>query len=266
MIRKPLLIMVTYWCYCMRYKLLEKNVPSFLFFTIKKNKKNYGRSCRYALTMACIIMCLLLLPSPAKPENLIPLEELIAKTQERYEKTEDLKARFIQEVTIKSMNKTEREEGLVYIKNPKRMLWNYSKPKAKKLIINTKKAWIYIPDDHVAYVQDTEKIYSSKLTIKFLTGIGKLSEDFQISFSRPNSLDVKGNYLLTLVPKVSDMGIDTMHLTIDKDDFQVIHCNFIDLYGNVTRIRLMDIKINNNLSDNLFNFKPPAGVEVLNMP
>ncbi len=65
--------------------------------------------------------------------------------------------------TIKAMNKTDREEGILYVKNPKRMLWNYSKPKAKKLIINPKRAWLYIPDDRVVYIQEAENIYKSKL-------------------------------------------------------------------------------------------------------
>jgi outer membrane lipoprotein carrier protein len=216
--------------------------------------------------MAGIILSLLLIAVTQTPAELMPLEELIAKAQERYEKSEDLKARFIQESTIKAMNKTDREEGILYVKNPKRMLWNYSKPKAKKLIINPKRAWLYIPDDRVVYIQEAENIYKSKLAVKFLSGIGKLGEDFHIRYAKPDAVDGKGNYLLTLVPKVSDMGIDTLHLAIDRDNFQVIQCSFMDLYGNITRIRLTDIKINNNLSDKLFHFKPPAGVEVFNMP
>jgi outer membrane lipoprotein carrier protein len=196
----------------------------------------------------------------------MPLHELIAKAQERYEETHDLKAQFIQEVTIKAMNKTEREEGVVYVKNPRRMLWVYAKPKAKKLIINPQKAWLYIPEDRAAYVQDTEKIYRSKLAVKFLSGIGKLSEDFHVGFSKPDTVDRKGDYLLTLIPKVSDTGVDKLYITVDKENFQIIQCSFTDLYGNITRIRLADIRINNNLDDKLFNFKPPSGVEVFNMP
>jgi len=238
----------------------------FTFFTIKNIKKIYGRRRGRFITVAGAMLCLLffaITPALAEP---MPLEELIAKAQSRYEKTDDLKARFIQEVTIKAMNKTDREEGVLYVKNPRRMLWSYSKPKAKKLIINPKKAWLYVPDDHVAYLQEAENVYKSKLAVKFLSGIGKLGEDFRINYSQPDNVDGKGNYLLTLIPKVSDMGIDKLHLTIDRDNYQVIQCSFTDLYGNVTRIRLMDIKINNNLSDKLFNFKPPAGVEVFNMP
>ena len=167
---------------------------------------------------------------------------------------------------IKKLNKTDREEGTVYVKNPRRMLWNYSKPKAKKLIINPKNAWLYIPEDRVVYIQDTDTIYKSKLAVKFLSGIGKLGEDFHISFSRPDPVDGKGNYLLTLTPFNSDTGIDKLYLTVDKDNFQIIQFSFTDLYGNVTRIRLTEIKINNNLPDKLFSFKPPPNVEIFTMP
>jgi len=229
-------------------------------------KKECDRNYRYSLKTVIILICLLFFALRTSFADILPLNELIARTQERYKKTQDIKAQFIQEVTIKSVNKTEREEGVVYVKNPRRMLWVYSKPKAKKLIINPKKAWLYIPEDRAAYVQDTENIYRSKLAVKFLSGIGKLSEDFHVGFSKPDTVDRNGDYLLTLVPKVSDTGVDKLYLTIDKEDFQIIQCSFTDLYGNMTRIRLADIRINNNLDDKLFNFKPPSGVEVFNMP
>jgi outer membrane lipoprotein carrier protein len=229
-------------------------------------KKKYGRLSGYSIKVTGIMICLLFFPSVQALGGPLPLKELIEKTQERYEKTVDLKARFIQEVTIKSMNKTDREEGIVYVKNPKRMLWNYSKPKAKKLIINPKNAWLYMPEDRVVYIQDTDTIYKSKLAVKFLSGIGKLGEDFHINFSRPEPVDGKGNYLLTLTPFNSDTGIDKLYLTVDKDNFQIIQFSFTDLYENVTRVRLTDIKINNNLPDKLFSFKPPPNVEIFNMP
>ncbi len=229
-------------------------------------KKKCDRNYRYSLKTVIILICLLFFALRISFADILPLNELIARTQERYKKTQDIKAQFIQEVTIKSVNKTEREEGVVYVKNPRRMLWVYSKPKAKKLIINPKKAWLYIPEDRAAYVQDTENIYRSKLAVKFLSGIGKLSEDFHVGFSKPDTVDRNGDYLLTLVPKVSDTGVDKLYITIDKENFQIIQCSFADLYGNVTRIRLADIRINNNLDDKLFNFKPPSGVEVFNMP
>ena len=196
----------------------------------------------------------------------LSLERLAAKTQEVYEKTTDLKAHFIQEVTIKSMKKTEREEGTVWIKNPKMMLWDYTKPKEKKLVINARKAWLYVAEDRMVYVQNAEDVYRSRMAVKFLSGIGNLSEDFQLRFAKDNPIDEEGNYLLILTAKEKGTGIDRLQLTVDGKTFQIIQCRFSDDYGNTTRLRFSDIRTNTGVSDKFFTFNTPAGVEVVNMP
>jgi outer membrane lipoprotein carrier protein len=206
------------------------------------------------------------LPAPAVCAEGLSLEQLTAKIQEVYEKTTDLKSRFIQEVTIKSMKKTEREEGTVWIKNPKMMLWDYTKPKEKKLVINARTAWLYVAEDRMVYVQNADDVYRSRMAVKFLSGIGKLSDDFQLRFAKDNPLDEEGNYLLTLTAKEKGTGIDRLHLTVDGKTFQILQCRFNDDYGNTTRLRFSDIRTNTGVSDKFFTFKPPAGVEVVNMP
>lgn len=196
----------------------------------------------------------------------LSLERLAAKTQEIYEKTTDLKARFIQEVTIKSMKKTEREEGTVWIKNPKMMLWDYTKPKEKKLVINARKAWLYVAEDRMVYVQNAEDVYRSRMAVRFLSGIGNLSEDFHLRFAKENPIDEEGNYLLILTAKEKGTGIDRLQLTVDGKTFQIIQCRFSDDYGNTTRLRFSDIRTNTGVSDKFFTFNTPAGVEVVNMP
>ncbi|MDD5713037.1 MAG: outer membrane lipoprotein carrier protein LolA, partial [Smithellaceae bacterium] len=209
---------------------------------------------------------ILLFPAHGSYAAVPPLEQLVAKTQENYNNVSDLKATFTQETTVKSMNKTEREEGVVYFKNPRRMLWDYRKPKEKKLIINSEKAWLYMPSDHTAYVQDSEKIFRSKLAVRFLSGIGKLQDDFLISYPASQSTDGAGNYLLVLTPKEDIGGIEKLTLTISRDNYQILGCRFTDAFGNATNIHFKSIKINSSLSDKLFSFKPPAGVDVFNMP
>jgi len=234
-----------------------------------KNKINNVLWGIYSISFiitAGIFICLLFFPVSSLRAETLPLGEIVARVQERYEKTEDLTAGFVQEVTIKAMKKTEREEGRLYMKNPRRMLWHYVKPKAKKLIINPQKAWLYVPDDRIVYVQNADEIFKSKLAMKFLSGIGKLDEDFHVVFSKEGSVDSRGNYLVTLVPKQSDFGVEKLFLTIHKDTFLIIQCSFSDIYGNVTRIGFMDIKTNTKLSDHLFTFKPPQGIEVYHMP
>jgi chaperone LolA len=234
-----------------------------VLFSSRRNRIPAARIAGIALLLWIAIF---VFPAPAVPAEILSLEQLTAKTQEVYEKTTDLKARFIQEVTIKSMKKTEREEGTVWIKNPKMMLWDYAKPKEKKLVINARTAWLYVAEDRMVYVQNADDVYRSRMAVKFLSGIGKLSEDFQLRFAKDNPLDEEGNYLLTLTAKEKGTGIDRLHLTVDGKTFQILQCRFNDDYGNTTRLRFSDIRTNTGVPDKFFTFKPPAGVEVVNMP
>ena len=221
----------------------------------------------FSLIIAAGVMAyLLFFPVLTVQAEPLSIEELVSNIQGTYEKTEDLKARFVQEVTIKAMKKTDKEEGVVYIKNPKRMLWHYLKPTVKKLIINPENAWLYVPADKVVYLQKADGLLKSKLIVKFLTGIGKLSDDFNVVFSKGGPVDGTGNYLVTLTPKESDFGVDKLFVTIHKETFLIIQCSFSDMYGNLTRIRFSDIKTNTKLPNSLFTFKPPQGVEVFNVP
>ncbi|MDO9559725.1 MAG: outer membrane lipoprotein carrier protein LolA, partial [Syntrophales bacterium] len=157
-----------------------------------------------------------------------PLEQLTAKMQETYDATQDLTAKFVQELTLASIKKTDREEGTFYFKNPGRMCWEYTRPKSKKLVVNPQKAWLYVPEDRVVYVHDAKAMYRSKLIIRFLSGIGKFRDDFRIAYAAPTALDQQGNYLLVLTPKQGDLGVDRLHITVDRSSLQIVQCHFSD--------------------------------------
>jgi outer membrane lipoprotein carrier protein len=248
------------------YELSEKVVPlSPSPKDIFLSRRNIVSSLM-AAGIAIFSFLLFMFPASAFCADPLSLEQLTARTQEIYDKTTDLTAHFVQEVTIKSMKKTEREEGVVTFKNPRMMLWDYVKPKAKKLVINAQKAWLYVPEDRMVYVQNADDVYRSRMAVKFLSGIGKLSDDFQIRFAKENSFDAEGNYHLTLTAKETGGGIDRLHLIVDGKTFQIIQCRFNDTFGNTTRLRFSDIRLNTGISDKFFTFTTPAGVEVVSMP
>jgi len=256
-----------YGCLLRGYEPPEKNVPlSHFRKTLFSGLKSGVPGIRIIGLAILLWAAFLVFPASEVLADPLSLEQLAAKIQEVYEKTADLKARFIQEITIKSMKKTDREEGTVWIKNPKMMFWDYTKPKEKKLVINAKTAWLYVADDRMVYVQKADDIYRSRMAVKFLSGIGKLSEDFQLRFAKENQQDAEGNYLLELTVKEKGNGIDRLHLTIDGKTFQILQCRFSDEYDNITRLRFSDIRTNTGISDRFFTFKPPDGVEVVNMP
>lgn len=194
-----------------------------------------------------------------------PLEEVIESLQKIYEKTQDFQAGFIQETTVKSIRKTDTEEGTVCFKNPRQMLWDYKKPKVKKLIINAQKAWLYLPSDKTVYVQESNRIFKSEALIKFLSGLGKLHHDFTIQYASP-AVDSDGNYLLLLYPREKGASYSYLKMTIAKDNFYILQVGFDDVMGNSTLLKFSDIKMNRGLSSKRFQFKPPPGVSIFKMP
>ncbi len=217
----------------------------------------------FCLALAGLVFCGPATTCAQNKTGRMPLEDLIDRIQNVYDAAKDLKADFAQESTIKSLKKTDKESGTVYFKKPRRMLWDYSSPQKKKLIINPQTAWLYVPEDKLVYMQSADALVNSRLTIRFLTGIGKLRDDFQIKYS-PEPLDRDGNYQLELIPKSKEAagGFDKLSVTVDKNSFFITRCVFKDMYGNVTRISFRNLKTNNGLPDKMFNFTPPSGVKV----
>jgi outer membrane lipoprotein carrier protein len=195
-----------------------------------------------------------------------PILETVSQLQLMYEQTRDFQADFIQETTVKSIRKTDVEAGVVYFKNPRQMLWDYKKPKVKKLIINAQKAWLYLPQDKAVYTQESEKIFKSEALIKFLSGLGKLSDDFTIKYATSGATDQSGNYLLQLYPREKGASYQYLLMTIAKNDFHILQVSFDDVMGNSTVLKFSGIKMNSGISSKLFHFQPPSGVSIFKMP
>ena len=202
---------------------------------------------------------------PAWGAEPLSLDEVVRKIQDTYEQTGQLKARFTQTVVLKAMKKTEREEGTFYFKKPKRMRWVYTKPAAKELVINPERAWLYVPADKVVYVQDADSLFKSTVSVRFLAGIGKLRDDFRISFAGEKEAEKSGGYLLDLVPVKPEEGVKKLQIAVSRESFQINRVVLFDPYGNVTTLAFSAIELNKDLPDNFFSFKSPAGVEVMDM-
>ena len=235
----------------------------------KKMIKNFFKTNKVFTTTGvgiCLILSLISLPGCVFSEELSALGDIAQKLQSAYEKTKDLKADFVQEATIKSIKKTQREEGRVFFKNPKNMLWEYTKPQGKKLVINSQKAWLYLSKEKVVYTQKSESIFQSKFLINFFAGAGKLKDDFIIKYAEPKALDKDGNYLLVLIPREKTAACNLVKLTVDKNNFYILQVGFDDVMGNSTALKFSNISVNTGLTQKIFQFKPPAGVEVFEMP
>ncbi|MFH1624213.1 MAG: outer membrane lipoprotein chaperone LolA [Pseudomonadota bacterium] len=211
-------------------------------------------------------MILIILVSFSKPVAGIPLGEIVAKVQEVYQRIEDFKAEFIQESTLKSLNKTQVARGEVYFKNPGRIRWNYNDPTKQEIVTNGKTLWIYLPQDKQVTVSDLSGVYQSNISTLFLSGMGDLKRDFDIQLASSTLQAEARGYLLKLVPKELQPNVNELFLVVNKDTFQVVETYFYDFYGNLIRIKFKNLVTNRGVPDSLFVFTVPKDVEVIEAP
>lgn len=85
-------------------------------FFSKRNEKLISTT---AIIWIFCTLFIILAPKTAITLTPAPIDEVVARLQQKYEKTRDFKAGFIQQTTIISIKKTDTEEGTVFLKPPK---------------------------------------------------------------------------------------------------------------------------------------------------
>ena len=191
-------------------------------------------------------------------------QEVLSEIQNRYEKTNDFEANFIQEYIGKVMKQPNKGEGKVYFKKKGMMRWDYTVPN-QKLISDGHTLWYYQPEEKQVLVSDVSKILKEKTPLAFLAGEGNLSRDFNLLNLNESVSQKEDNYVVELAPKEPLATLSKLILTVDKKTYIVLQADVVDELGNVTRTRFIDTKTNVGLSNSFFQFTIPPGTDVIKM-
>jgi outer membrane lipoprotein carrier protein len=191
-------------------------------------------------------------------------QEILNETQNRYEKTNDIEANFIQEYFGKGMKQPNRGEGKVYFKKKGMMRWDYAVPN-QKLISDGHNLWYYQPEEKQVLISDISRVLKEKTPLAFLAGEGNLGRDFNLLNLNESVSQKEGSYVVELTPKEPLATFSKLILTVDKRTYTVLQADVFDGLGNLTRTRFIDIKTNVGLSNSFFQFTIPLGTEVIKM-
>jgi outer membrane lipoprotein carrier protein len=201
-------------------------------------------------------------PAAAAPTARLDVKAVVAEVQKRYDGAADFRARFTQTLTSAALSRKTNSSGEVTFKKPGRMRWDYEKPDRTSYITDGGVLWLYEPDDKQAFKQ---KLETSQLpaALSFLTGKGKLANEFDISFAAKSPHGSPGDYLLSLSPKAPQATVKSILFVVDPRTFDVRESVITDAQGNTNDLVFADIRVNTKVPDALFKFTPPAGVRVI---
>lgn len=188
-------------------------------------------------------------------------EAFAARLQQRYDTIRDFEGEFTQSYEGGVLKVKTTESGTVAIKRPGRMRWLYTRPERKEFVADGSRMYSYIPADKQVIVaaMPTESQTTPAL---FLAGRGNLVRDFTATYTDlPGT--APGLVALKLIPKRTDPDLEWLVVGVDPATLQIRHLVAADGQGGRSAFTFSNLKENRNLSDKLFAFQIPRGVEVI---
>ncbi len=187
-------------------------------------------------------------------------DELIAKLQNKYEQIESFSADFTQ--LFRSGDVQLQESGILIMKKPGKMYWEYRHPTPKVFVADGQKSYFYLPLDKQVIVSDLD-LSNAQTPLLFLMGKGNIQEDFQVALE-PEEKPLQGeNILIRLTPKQPHGIYSYLILEIDPSIYLVRRLIVIEPIGNRNEYIMMNFQENIRIPDGQFNFKVPPDVEVM---
>ena len=188
------------------------------------------------------------------------LNELVSRLQEKYEALESFLAQFDQ--VFQSRILQLKESGVVMMKKPGKMYWEYQYPTSKLFVADGQKAYFYIPRDRQVIVSDLD-LSEVRTPLLFLLGKGNIQEDFQVELEEQEEALEPANTLIRLTPKQPQGEFSFLILEINSSNYLIRRLVVVEPIGNRNEYILSNFQENIRIPDEQFDFKVPAGVELM---
>ena len=215
-----------------------------------------------ALLLAC---ALLLLPSArggaAGPEN--AGEALLRRVGARYAAAQTLSAKFRQEIPLQNLGIVRKASGTVYFGRPLKMRWDYEGPDAQ-LFLADGRYFYFRPAGSSQVIRRVvdERGLGGKIPLLLLFGKGEIASLFRVDSSDPRK---DGRETVLRLSPVGDGApeVRRIDLVVGTEDALVREIHVFDRLGGENHIYLDDVTVNPTLPADIFRFRKPAGVSVV---
>jgi len=214
-----------------------------------------------------IVLCmsvLAILPAPARAAE-PDIARDVARLEQAYESLSDMQAVFSQQSSSGAVPVVQRASGRVYFKKKGKMLWQYETPEEQHIILDGTTLWVYLPDEKQAMKNNFATI-PQHIVVDLFRGKMEILKKFKAAYALRAPDDTADQVVLELEPLEPDPMIASLVVRLDPRSYLVEQSSLTDALGNRTVLTFQDIRVDQGLSDSLFEFTPPRGVDVFEPP
>jgi outer membrane lipoprotein carrier protein len=202
-----------------------------------------------------ILLLLALLRLPAAD---LDVPRTLKGVEDHYNRAKTIQVTFAETYTAQGRKRT--ESGELYLRKPGRMRWQYTNPAGK----------LYVSDNKFVYSLSLEEKRAEKMTLKaaddlkaplaFLLGHLQFNDDFKEFRARSED----GGVYITAIPKSDKMPYAEVAF-LAGPDFAIHHLIVTGQDHSLLEFFFTNEKVNPPIADAMFQFKPPPGIEYVDL-
>jgi outer membrane lipoprotein carrier protein len=216
-----------------------------------------------AFLPACVLLLLSLAAGGAAAGPDSAGEALLRRVGERYAAARTLSAKFRQEIPLQNLGIVRKASGIVYFGRPLKMRWDYKGPEAQLFLADGRHFYFRPAGSSQVIRRDVdEKGLGGKIPLLLLFGKGEITALFRVDAAEPR----KGGEetVLRLSPRGDGAPeVRRIDLVVGAGDALIREVHLFDRLGGENHLYLTDVTVNPSLPADLFRFRRPAGVSVV---
>jgi outer membrane lipoprotein carrier protein len=220
-------------------------------------------SRRSLLIARCLALGLPVFAAWRSPFAQDDLAATIAALQRRYAAVDSIRADFTQ--TYRAPGVDQIESGVVYMRKPGLMRWEYQTPEVKLFVADGRDTYLYTPEDRQVLVQRFTLDDLRSTPIQLLLGRGDIRRNYDVAREPASGARFAGTVLLRLTPRAGGVEYAYVLLECDKDSYDLRRIVIQERTGNTSEFLFSNLTTNGKVDSKLFQFKIPKGVEVVRL-
>ena len=204
-----------------------------------------------------IVTLMMLSAAAAVRAQNVDTSKLLASIERRYNTPRTMEMRF--EQRFRGGGQPSRtESGILFLKKPGRMRWEYRAPEGKLFVADGKQVWFYSPAMNQVERSPLKASDDLRTPLAFL--MGRL--DFQRDFAQFRSVQEGDLWHITGVPRSKNSPYQEVEFWVTP----LAEIRQISVRGHDTStmmFRFEGERLNAPMNDQIFSYTPPPGVPVV---
>ncbi len=183
-----------------------------------------------------------------------------------YDQTRTMRARFTQRYHNRVYDRTDTSQGRVRFRKPGMMRFDYDQPNGKIIVTNGERLVVYEPPSGGSgagqYYEQAMSDAQLPAALSFLTGTGRLADDFTFRLLDASQFHYQGGQILELRSRRPTPHYSRILLFVDSNAARrgVVHRVLIeDQAHNTNTFDFQQQQLNRDVPEADFRWRPPSG-------